>query len=476
MEALGLHPTTRSFATRLRSGEGVMVHNLVGVLPGTDPSLPAVAMMSHYDSTRHGPGAGDDAAGVAASLEVARALKAAGPHRRDLVVLVTDGEEAGLLGAKAFFAMDVMAPRIGAVINLEARGNAGRAVMFETHPGAGPMIAALRRAGALTGASSLMPDLYRRLPNDTDLSEALKAGKLGLNFAFFGGEAHYHQPTDIPANLDPGSVQHIGEQALAAAGALVDAPALPGRGADAVYGDLLGGPVLQYPPWAGWIVLAAAAAGLAVAAQLSLTQGAARWPGLAVGVLTYVAMIAAAYFALVLVGGLAGRRLDGMQRLLQHFPQALAGYALVAAGAALLVLAIGRRRRTGPETEPWIGALVALLLLAAVVQAIAPLTAFMLAWPLMLGVLATLLHRLCGRIGRVAAGVLITFGLAQVFYWAGLLFSLVGVGLPVVLAAFVGLAAPLLMPLAAPVFAQRNAWAAALAAGLAGAALVIAAA
>jgi hypothetical protein len=345
-------------------------------------------------------------------------------------------------------------------------------VMFETHRDAGPMISALRRAGALHGASSLMPDLYRRLPNDTDLTEALKAGKLGLNFAFFGGEAHYHQPTDTPANLDLGAVQHIGDQSLEAARVLVDAPTLPARGPDTVYGDLLGGPILQYPPWAGWIILAACGAGLAVAA---LRPPVARWRNLALGVLTYVAMVAAAYFAVTLISGLALRRAAGLRSLLEHYPQALAGYGLAVAGAALLVLAIGRRRRDPPEPEPWLAALGVLLLVAVGLQAIAPLTAFMAAWPVALGVTVALLWGL-GPIARVAAGVLITLGLAQVLYWAGLMFNLVGVGQPAILAGFVLLAAPLAMPLAAPALALRNAWAVAVALGLAGAALVMAAA
>ncbi|MFX9054231.1 M20/M25/M40 family metallo-hydrolase, partial [Acinetobacter baumannii] len=80
------------------------IENIIGVLQGTDPSLPAIALMAHSDSVPGSPGAADDAAGVSAVLEVVRALKAAGPHRRDVVVIITDGEEAGLLGARAFFA------------------------------------------------------------------------------------------------------------------------------------------------------------------------------------------------------------------------------------------------------------------------------------------------------------------------------------------------------------------------------------
>jgi hypothetical protein len=69
-------------------------------------ALPAVLVMSHYDSVHNSPGAADDSLGAAAALEIARALKAGPQPARDVIFLFTDGEEAGLLGAEAFFARD----------------------------------------------------------------------------------------------------------------------------------------------------------------------------------------------------------------------------------------------------------------------------------------------------------------------------------------------------------------------------------
>ena len=85
MTALGLSPEvqrTAALATVERPGgasvTGGIVENVIGVLPGRDPQAPAVALMAHYDSVPGSPGAADDAAGVAAALEIARALKARG--------------------------------------------------------------------------------------------------------------------------------------------------------------------------------------------------------------------------------------------------------------------------------------------------------------------------------------------------------------------------------------------------------------
>jgi hypothetical protein len=87
------------------------VQNVVGILPGRDPEAPAVLVMSHYDSVHNSPGAADDALGAAAALEIARALKAGPQPARDVIFLFTDGEEAGLLGADAFFARDPLHER-----------------------------------------------------------------------------------------------------------------------------------------------------------------------------------------------------------------------------------------------------------------------------------------------------------------------------------------------------------------------------
>ena len=78
MAQLGLAPTlqagalspaaVRRIEDRGESVEGLSVVNLVGVLPGRNPSLPLVVLMAHYDSVPGSPGAADDASGVAAVL------------------------------------------------------------------------------------------------------------------------------------------------------------------------------------------------------------------------------------------------------------------------------------------------------------------------------------------------------------------------------------------------------------------------
>src|SRR5436190_3861844 len=85
--------------------------NVVGVLRGTDPAVrdSAVLIDAHYDHLGIGRavngdsiynGADDDASGVVAVLEIARALKAGPPPRRTVIFAATTGEEVGLLGTR----------------------------------------------------------------------------------------------------------------------------------------------------------------------------------------------------------------------------------------------------------------------------------------------------------------------------------------------------------------------------------------
>ena len=246
------------------AGVGYTAVNLVGILPGRDPSAPAVLLMAHYDTVPGSPGAADDSAGVASVLEAVRAIRARGLANRTLVVLFTDAEELSLDGARIFFGGHPLRDRIGAVVNLEARGGGGRAMMFETAPGNAQTIRLFARAASrATGgpaSSSLGVFVYERMPNGTDFTISRARGIPGVNFAFIGRPEQYHSAAAIPTALDQGSVQHIGSQALESADALLRAPALPVADGNLVYSDILGWFVLMHTPATGWLLLALTAA------------------------------------------------------------------------------------------------------------------------------------------------------------------------------------------------------------------------
>ena len=102
--ALGMQPKLQvTTGVGTRYPDAGRVQNILAWTPGTTTGGKAVLLVAHYDGVGAGPAAGDDASGVAAMLETLRALRARKqPLVHDLFVLVTDGEEAGLLGAAAF--------------------------------------------------------------------------------------------------------------------------------------------------------------------------------------------------------------------------------------------------------------------------------------------------------------------------------------------------------------------------------------
>ena len=109
-----------------------------------------------------------------------------------MIALFTDGEEAGLLGATAFVDDPHWRDVAGVVINVEARGSNGQSFLFQTSPGDAGLIDLYARNAPRPATSSLYGEIYKILPNDTDLTPFLKAGLTGYNFAFVGEVAHYH--------------------------------------------------------------------------------------------------------------------------------------------------------------------------------------------------------------------------------------------------------------------------------------------
>jgi acetylornithine deacetylase/succinyl-diaminopimelate desuccinylase-like protein len=95
LAALGLRPTVQE-ATSVRTMEGTAsiarVHNIHARIEGTNPTG-HVLLVAHYDSVPRGPGAADDGAGVAAILEIARAITSGSVPRNDIDIVFTDAEE-----------------------------------------------------------------------------------------------------------------------------------------------------------------------------------------------------------------------------------------------------------------------------------------------------------------------------------------------------------------------------------------------
>ena len=240
---------------RARFVNAARVQNIVARFRGSGGTR-AVMLAAHYDSVERAPGAGDDGSGVITILETMRALRAGAALKNDVLVVLTDGEEAGLLGASGFVAdHPELAKQAGAVFNFEGRGASGPVVMFETSDDNGWWIEEFSKAAPYPVASSLTYTAYKMLPNDTDMTVFKQAGLRGMNFAFVGSFQNYHTRLDTPQNLDRGSVQHMGSYALALTRHFGNLELGDVRQTDRVYFNWLGSHLIEYRRGMVWALL-----------------------------------------------------------------------------------------------------------------------------------------------------------------------------------------------------------------------------
>jgi len=250
LTSLGYQPQVQTAQSCSDLGVCASVSNVVARLDSSgDPSgsQDAVLLSSHYDSVPAGPGYSDDGTSVAAALEIARALKAMPAPLHPVIFLIDDGEEAGLLGARAFVDLHPWASQVRASVNLDARGTSGPSLMFETGPASEWAVNLYAHSARRPAVSSIFYTVYKLLPSDTDFTIFRAAGYQGLNFAYIGDVAHYHTPLDNSASVTPASLQHQGENGLGAVTALANSDLSGPPQRDAVFFDVLGRKTIEWP-------------------------------------------------------------------------------------------------------------------------------------------------------------------------------------------------------------------------------------
>ena len=186
--------------------------NIIAKLKGT-ASEKALLLLTHYDSSPHSSlGASDAGSGVVTILEGLRAFLAKNEiPKNDLIILISDAEELGLLGAQAFVDKHPWTKDIGLVLNFEARGSGGPSYMLmETNGKNSKLLSEFLAAKPnFPAANSLMYSIYKKLPNDTDLTIFREDANInGFNFAFIGDHFDYHTAQDSYERLDKETLLH----------------------------------------------------------------------------------------------------------------------------------------------------------------------------------------------------------------------------------------------------------------------------
>jgi hypothetical protein len=194
---------------------GFEIHNLLVRFPGTDPTG-TILLATHYDSVPPGPGVGDAGVSVASLVETARAIAAGRPLRNDVIVMLTDGEEAGLFGGRAFVDANPWAQDVDLVFNFEGRGVSGPPAVVEIEKPTTELLAGFLDASPSVATSPLagltLPESYRR--RVSDFGEFRRLDIQGIHLALAGGSPYYHSPLDDLQRSSPSTLQHLGDTAL----------------------------------------------------------------------------------------------------------------------------------------------------------------------------------------------------------------------------------------------------------------------
>ena len=200
--------------------------DVLAEFPPMNPSEDDTYLMfiAHYDSryaqimpkdTVWSYGAADDGYGIGVTLEtVSQLLKQREHWHQGVKVLFTDAEEVGMMGMKAIWENDrEVFDNVGLVINLEARGPYGPALLFEACPGNDKVMKLYDDVAKHKYTYSLTTVVYSFMPNFTDFT-IIKDEIPGLNFSTITDINHYHTNLDNFSNVSEKSIQHYGAQVL----------------------------------------------------------------------------------------------------------------------------------------------------------------------------------------------------------------------------------------------------------------------
>ncbi|KAF7728296.1 hypothetical protein EC973_006471 [Apophysomyces ossiformis] len=204
----------------------------------------AILLNAHFDTTLGSPGATDDGSGVAVMLDIIRALSQRDwrGYRNSIVFLFNGAEETLQDASHAFITTHELKDTIRAVVNIDACGTSGREILFQAN--SREMIEAYKQAPHPHG-TVMANDVFRTglIISDTDFRQFVQYGNLtGIDMAIYKNSYLYHTHLDITKNLQPGAIQHLGENTLAIVNHLAKSTNLTGieRTSEVVFFDVHG--------------------------------------------------------------------------------------------------------------------------------------------------------------------------------------------------------------------------------------------
>ncbi|MEN6313875.1 MAG: M28 family peptidase [Clostridiaceae bacterium] len=250
LKDMGIEPEIQSTAALHGSSYGE-VENIIFRIGGSEGNK-TILITGHYDTAPGSDGAADDGMAVSCILESARAMMASGTLKNNIVFLLSDGEEGGLLGAKAFAGQHVWADEIDMVFNFDARGNDGVPFLYQTSEKNSWLISQYVKAVDKPAGSSILNDIYKNMPNITDFSVYNNKGITGLNFATGEGMNSYHNSFDNLNSISKKSIQQFGENMLSLIRYFGNLEQWNTGNGDSIFFSLFRSVMITYPLWVSY--------------------------------------------------------------------------------------------------------------------------------------------------------------------------------------------------------------------------------
>ncbi len=223
LNSMGITATYYSYdSVTSRLNTKIKISNLYSKIdPPSGEATAYLLLVAHLDSRfrkkvqdkyEYSFGAADDGYGLGVILESLRlALQYRDKWKQGIKVLFTDSEESDLDGMRnALEQNPEIFKNVGFVINLEARGVRGPALLFETSSG-NSAVMELYKSAKHPFTYSVTTAVYSILPNFTDFT-LLKDSYPGMNFSVIDNLRYYHTEMDNYSNISLKSLQHYGDQ------------------------------------------------------------------------------------------------------------------------------------------------------------------------------------------------------------------------------------------------------------------------
>ncbi|KRJ99888.1 uncharacterized protein Dyak_GE12045, isoform B [Drosophila yakuba] len=248
------------------------VQNIVIKLsPKNTTSTTYLLVNSHFDSKPTSPSVGDAGQMVVAILEVFQVMCTTKQNIRHPVIFLLNGaEENPLQASHGFITQHKWAPYCKVVLNLDAAGNGGKDIVFQTGPNSPWLVETYKSSAKHYLATTMAEEIFQTgiLPSDTDFGIFVTYGNLiGLDTAKFINGFAYHTKYDQFSNIPRGSIQNTGDNLLGLVRSIANSTELDNTAAyetgHAIFFDVLGLYFINYTESNG-VILNYAVAGVAL--------------------------------------------------------------------------------------------------------------------------------------------------------------------------------------------------------------------